>query len=83
MTWTLTDEGEFVLDEPYRTRLNEIRKSLRYGWLDILCSEVSASTKYDKEELLDEFLRRCEKETDDLPTEIVDEFIVQALEGNL
>lgn len=69
--------------QDYRTRLDEIKKSLRYGWLDTLCAEVANSTQYDKEELLEEFLRRCEKETGDLPLEIVDEFIVQALEGKL
>lgn len=61
MTWTLTDEGEFILDEAYSVRLHEIKRSLIESWVDMLCTAVAESTLYPKEVLMDEFLRRCEK----------------------
>lgn len=81
--WTLTDEGEFILDPAYKNKLDDIKRKLRERWLDTICAEVAMATEYGKDELLSEFIRRCERESGDLPIEIVDEFIIQALEGSI
>lgn len=80
--WTMTDDMEFVLDPAYQEKLDDIKRKLRERWLDTICDELSKVTGYEKEALLDEFLTRCENR-DDLPTDIVDEFIIEALEGSL
>lgn len=80
--WTMTEEGEFVLDHRYKEKLDDIKRKLRDRWLETICDELSIATGYDKDELLGEFLTRCEKR-DDVPTDIVDEFIIEALEGSI
>lgn len=80
--WTLTDDGEFVLDEAFEEKLNSIKAKLRERWLETICEELSESTNYNKDELLDNFLTRVEKSTD-VSGNIVDEFIIEALEGSL
>lgn len=81
--WIITDDMEFILDPAFQEKLDDIKRKLRVRWLETICDELSMATGYDKEALLDEFLRRCERESGDLPVEIVDEFIIEALEGSL
>lgn len=80
--WKITDDGEFVLDPAYDEKLKEIKKTLREGWLDTLCSELSACTRYERDELRERYLDRVEMALKATP-EVVDSFIIEALEGVL
>lgn len=79
--WTMTDEGEFILNEPYSTKLAEAKRLATQAWLEAIMSYLSEQTPYSDEELLFEFQRRSR--TEYAPTEIVDSFVIEALEGTL
>ena len=81
--WTMNEDYELVLDPEFQERLDDIKRKLRERWLETICDELSKATGYEKDVLLGEFLRRCEKESGDLPAEIVDRFIIEALEGSI
>lgn len=80
--WTLTDEGEFVLDERYAEQLMEARVRATAAWTSAMLEYLEERTDYDVEFLRDELLRRC-KEEGLAATEIVDEFVLEALGGDL
>ena len=70
--WTLTDDGEFVLMEPYKSQLLEAR----------LVATVAERSVYDEQFLKDELMRRCHEEGMSA-MEIVEEFVLEALGGDL
>ena len=80
--WTMTEEGEFILDPAYELQLNSIKRHLREQWLDTICAELASVSGYDQDELLDNFLTRIEK-SDEMAVDIVDSFIIEALEGSI
>lgn len=80
--WTLTDEGEFILEEPYATQLREARVAATAAWTEAMLTYLAQHSDYDIEFLKDELLRRCQ-ETGSSATEIVDEFVLEALGGDL
>ena len=79
--WTLTDEGVFVLEEPYATKLKEARTAATAAWATALIAYLFEQCPYTVEELRDSLLERCDEEQS--PNEIVDEFILEALSGDL
>lgn len=80
--WTMTDEGEFVLMEPYKTQLKEARLTATAAWTSALLEYLAQRTDYDAETLKDELLRRCQEEGLSA-MEIVEEFVLEALGGDL
>lgn len=80
--WTLTDDGEFVLEEPYATQLREARVRATAAWTGAMLDYLAERTVYGTEFLKDELLRRC-REDGVSATEIVDEFVLEALGGDL
>lgn len=80
--WTLTDEGEFVLDEEYAEQLQEARLAATAAWSDALLGYLAERSSYTTDYLKDELLRRCREEGMQA-TEIVNEFVLEALSGDL
>ena len=80
--WTMTENGEFVLNEPYASKLDEAKTVATHAWTAAMMEWLSNETGYDKEDLLHEFVRRAKLEGRQ-PMEIVDSFVIEALEGNL
>ena len=80
--WTMTDEGEFILNEPYSSILAEAKKRATQAWIDTMMDYLSGETEYDSEFLLEEFSRRAGK-ANMPPLEIVNSFVIEALEGTL
>lgn len=79
--WTMTDDGEFVLEEPYATKLTEARNYATGAWIAALLAYLSDQCPYTADELKDSLLARCDE--DGAPSEIVNEFILEALSGDL
>ena len=80
--WTMTDDGEFILDETYAEQLQEARVTATAAWTTALIEYLDEHTIYDQEELKDELLRRCQEEGMQA-MEIVNEFVLEALGGDL
>lgn len=80
--WSMTDDGEFVLNEPYATMLQEARIGAARAWTDAMLGYLVEHTSYDGEFLKNELLRR-NREGGMTPNEIVEEFVLEALSGDL
>ena len=79
--WTMTDEGVFVLQEPYKTQLAEAKLYATHGWREGLFAYLEPRTKYTRDELNRELLRKADEGMD--PFEMLDEFVLEALDGDL
>lgn len=80
--WTMTEDGEFVLMEPYRSQLMEARLKATVAWSNAMLEYLEEHSMYDVETLKDELLRRC-NEGGMSAMEVVDEFVLEALGGDL
>lgn len=84
--WSLNIEtGEFVLSEPYASMLDEAKLSATKAWTVSLLSYLVERSDYDAEFLKDELLRRQKEIGTNGVTHMgmVDEFIIEALTGDL
>lgn len=79
--WTLTDEGEWVLEEPYKSLLMDVKVEATKAWTVSVIETLCKHTEYEPEFLKDELLRRCREDME--PTAIVDEFVLEALSNDL
>ena len=79
--WTMTDDWEFVLTEPYATKLHEARMAATAGWIAALLQYLVGQCPYTADELKDSLLARCGE--DMAPNEVVNEFVLEALGGDL
>lgn len=80
--WSMTEDGQWILAEPYKTHLTNAKLLATKAWMDALVGYLAKNTAYDEEQLREELLRR--KRVDDLPAvELLDEFVIEALEGDL
>ena len=80
--WSLSDEGEFVLNEPYKTMLDEARYAVTNAWTEALVAYLEPRSPYTAQELIDELVRR-NKERDEGKVMIFEEFVLEALSGDL
>ena len=80
--WTMTESGEFVLMEPYASQLREARIVATAAWSAALLQYLAERSVYDEEFLKNELVRRCQ-ENGVSATEIVEEFVLEALGGDL
>lgn len=80
--WVMNDDGEFELQEPYRTAVQEARLAATKGWRDGLIDYVEPKCRYSRDELRLALLRIVEDENR-TPFEKLDGFVIQALEGDL
>ena len=85
--WSMTEDGEWILNEPYRTMVNEAKVKAAAVWQAEICSYLSSRTKYTTEALTNEFVRRSlatsDEESKYKVVGVVDSFIIEALEGSL
>lgn len=79
--WKLTEDGEFVLDEAYASELKEARVKAAMAWTNAIVDHLADKCPYTKEELLQSLLQRCGES--EAPNEIVNEFVLEALSGDL
>lgn len=79
--WTMTDDGEFVLMEPYKTMLFEAKIEATQAWATALIGYLAERCDYTPNELKDSLLERNKEGS--RPVEMVDEFVLEALGGDL
>lgn len=80
--WKMLEDGSFVLQEPYRTWLKEAKIAATEAWTDGLVSYLEPRCPYSAEFLTKELIRRS-AERNDSPMAIFDEFVLEALSGDL
>lgn len=74
--------GEFELQEPYKTMLEEARLMATRGWRNGLYDYLEPRCRYNRDQLNDALLRICQDESR-TAFEKMDDFVVRALEGDL
>ena len=80
--WTMNEQGEFHLEEPYRTWLQEAKEAATRGWHAALVEYLVPRCPYTAQALTDELVRRNE-EREDGKVIVFEEFILEALSGDL
>ena len=82
--WTMNEQGEFHLEEPYRTWLQEAKEAATRGWHAALVEYLvpGARCPYTAQELTDELVRRNEARSEGKVI-VFEEFILEALSGDL
>ena len=79
----MTDDGAWVLAEPYATQLQEVKNAATKAWHAALISELAPMCpRYTAQELSDELQHRNNTRSDG-KVPLLDEFIVEALTGDL
>ena len=78
----MTDDGEFFINEPYRTMLEEARVTATKGWTEALVGYLEPRCQYTAQELVDELVKRNRQRADEkIP--LFEEFVLEALSGDL
>ena len=80
--WTMNDEGEFTLQEPYRTYLVEAKVAATTAWHQALVEYLVPRSPYTAQQLRGELLRR-NRERPDGSMEVFEGFVLEALSGDL
>ena len=80
--WVLNDDGTFELQEPYRSELEEARLLATKAWTEALVGFLAERSPYSEQELVDELLRR-NREREDGKVVLFEEFVLEALSGDL
>ena len=85
--WSMTEDGEWILNEPYKTVVDESKRKASIAWQTTICDYLSERTPYTVEQLVEAFLQRVmasgDKESKYEVVGLVDSFIIEALEGSL
>ena len=80
--WTMHDDGSFELQEPYRTWLAEAKAFSTKAWAEALVAYLEPKSPYTAQQLTDELVRRNEQR-DGSKVFVFDEFVLEALSGDL
>ena len=80
--WTLHDDGTFELVEPYKTWLMECKLEGTKAWTEAVVAYLGPRCPYTAQELVDELVRRNE-EREDGKVVVFEEFVLEALAGDL
>ena len=80
--WKMTEDGQFELQEPYRTMLDEAKVESTRGWTEALIAYLEPRCPYTAQQLADELVRR-NRERDDGSIPVFEEFVLEALSGDL
>ena len=59
--WTMSEDGEFHLEEPYRTWLEEAKVESTRGWHNALVAYLEQRSPYTAQELSDELQNEVRK----------------------
>ena len=89
--WTMTDEGEWVLNEPYASHLAAAKRAASDAWMGAVYQYLSSVTGYDVETLNEDFMRRvkrkAEQDEDEKSKEkllgLVDSYIIEVIERSI
>lgn len=85
--WSMTEDGEWILNEPYASMVDEAKQRAAAAWQAEICEYLSSRTNYTTEDLISEFIRRSVttsgEESKYKIVGMVDSFIIEALEGSL
>ena len=80
--WSMDEDGEFHLEEPYRTWLQEAREASTRAWHAALIAYLEPRSPYTAQELSDELIRRNEQR-EGAKVLVFEEFVLEALSGDL
>ena len=80
--WSMSGDGEFTLNEPYATWLREASITATKAWAEALVAYLEPKCPYTAQELADELVRR-NKERSDGKVALFEEFVLEALSGDL
>ena len=80
--WTMNDDGEFTLEEPYRTWLREAKEAATRGWHAALVEYLEPRCPYTAQELTEALVKRNE-ERNEGKVVVFEEFVLEALSGDL
>ena len=80
--WKMNEDGTFELQEPYRTWLMEAKIAATQAWHGGLIEYLEPRCPYTAQELSDELVRR-NRERPDGSMEKFEEFVLEALSGDL
>lgn len=80
--WVLNDDFVFELQEPYKSQLMECKLLATKAWRDAILDYLEPRTQYTREQLVEGLLYRNDK-TEMSPMDRVNEFILEALGGDL
>jgi len=80
--WIMNEEYEFELAPEYSRMLFECKILATKAWRDAILDYLEPRTPYTREQLKDKLMEKNDK-TDMHPTERVNEFILEALGGDL
>lgn len=78
----MDEHGGFELVEPYRSLLQEAKAAAAAAWAGAIVGFLAGRSAYGERELLDEIVRR-NKEDPMHGADVVDEFVLEALSGDL
>lgn len=80
--WSMDEDGNFELQAPYNEMLIECKFRATDSWRQAVYEYLEERSPYTIKQLDDELLRRVQ-EKGLTAMEIVDEFIIEALSGDL
>ena len=80
--WSMNDEGEFTLNDPYATWLREASIVSTRAWAEALVAYLEPRSPYTARELADELVKR-NRERDGDKVDTFEEFVLEALSGDL
>jgi len=80
--WTMNDDGSFTLAPEFETRLAEAKLAAAEGWRSALVAYLEPKCPYSSEQLDAELFRRV-TDRDCTPMELMNEFVLEALGGDL
>lgn len=80
--WKMSEEGEFELQEPYATQLTECKMLATGAWHAAAIGYLADRSPYSAQQLTDELIKRNEQRADG-KVELFDEFVLEALSGDL
>lgn len=80
--WRLKDDGSFELLEPYSTMLDEARYASTEAWTAALIDYLEERSPYTAQQLTDELVKR-NRERSDSKVPLFEEFVLEALSGEL
>ena len=80
--WSMNEDGEFELNEPYATWLVEAKVESARGWTEALVNYLEPKCPYTAQELVDELAKRND-EREEGKMMIFEEFVLEALSGDL
>ena len=80
--WKMTEDGEFVLEEPYATMLQEVKLASSKAWTEAVIEYLEPRCPYSAEFLANELVRRNNSRPEGKMT-VFEEFVLEALSGDL